>query len=54
MKSHSVKVVKDLNELRIVNEQLIKEKESYISEKDDFIYKIVLISLLIIIPFSLA
>lgn len=40
MKSHSVKVVKDLNELRIVNEQLIKEKESYISEKDDFIYKI--------------
>lgn len=40
MKSHSIKVVKDLKETRLANQMLIKEKENLISQKDGYITQI--------------
>ncbi len=40
MKSHSIKVVKDLKEARLANDLLVKEKEDLISQKDGYITQI--------------
>lgn len=37
MKSHSINVVKELKETKLINEQLVKERENFISQKDEYI-----------------
>lgn len=37
MKSHSINVVKELKETKLINEELIKDRENFISQKDELI-----------------